>query len=225
MTSPAPGQVPTPEPTPGAPVPPVATPPVDPATPPATPAPVDPAKPETFTREYVESLRRENADVRVKYKTAQDELDTLKRASMTKEQQVELDLKNRDEVVIPSLKRENQKLSVQVTASKLGIVDPEAASLLLDWSAIDAGKNVELALTELLVVRPWLKAQGPTATPAAPPAVTAPPSQSSPATPPASNAPPRFSKSQVDAMSDAERERRLPEILQAMREKRFDHDK
>lgn len=217
-------------PAPGAPVPPVATPPVDPAkaatTSPTSGHPAttpDPAKPETFTREYVEGLRRENADWRTKYQTANTELDGLKREKMTKEQQLEADVKKYADEVVPGLNKRIQHLEVQVTAGKLGIVDPELAALALDWNAIAGGKSVELALNELLALKPWLKQAG-TATPAAtPPTVTVPPSSSSPATPPASNQPASFTKSQLDKMSQAELERRMAEIDQAIAEHRVDY--
>jgi hypothetical protein len=201
-------------------VPPVATPPVDPAPAPATPPAPNP-EPKTFPVEYVEQLRRENADWRTKYQTTNTELDGFKRAQMTKEQTLEADLKKYADDVVPGLNKRVQQLEVQVTASKLGIIDPELASLALDWKAVEGGKSVEIALNELLVLKPWLKQAPVQAAPVAP-NVSAPPSQSSPATPPASNQPQSFTKSQIDAMTPSERERRLPEIEQAITEKRVD---
>jgi hypothetical protein len=44
---------------------------------------------------------------------------------------------------------------VQVAAQKLGIVDPQAAALLLP--ADTPAEQIELRLTEMLAARPWLK--------------------------------------------------------------------
>lgn len=58
---------------------------------------------------------------------------------------------------------------VRLQAAKMGIVDPDAAAKLLDWSELeydDAGAptNVEDLLSDLLKAKPYLKAQGRTVT-------------------------------------------------------------
>jgi hypothetical protein len=64
------------------------------------------------------------------------------------------------------------RYEVQNLAGRLGIIDPDAAVKLLDWAALDYDpdgrpQNVEAALRQLLVDRPYL--QAPQAAPAAPP--------------------------------------------------------
>jgi hypothetical protein len=54
-------------------------------------------------------------------------------------------------------------LQVQVLATKVGIVDPSAASALLDWSKIedpDDDKQVEKALRELVKEKTYLVPAG-----------------------------------------------------------------
>lgn len=226
MSSPAPGQVPTLTPPVDPATPPVATPPVDLATPPATPLAVTtPPEPQTYSQEYVTQLRNEAAAARVAKKAADDALADMQRATMTEQQRIAADLKNRDDVIIPALKSENQKLAVQVTASKMGIIDPELAALALDWKAIEGGKSVELALNELLALKPWLKSPAAPVAPAAPaaPSVTAPSSQSSPATPPSSATPASFTRSQIEKMSDDERAAKMADIDAAMESGRIDY--
>lgn len=56
------------------------------------------------------------------------------------------------------------RYEVELRASRLGIVDPEAAVKLLDWSSLEYGedgtpKNVDAALKALLATKPYLAAQ------------------------------------------------------------------
>jgi hypothetical protein len=73
------------------------------------------------------------------------------------------------------LAKQNRLMSVQVAATKLSIVDPEAAAALLP--ADTPLEQIETKLTEMLAVRPWLKGQAQTAPPVNTPLGGNPPSQ------------------------------------------------
>lgn len=195
-------------------------------TPPVDPAPVDPVTPPTpdpqptvFDETYVKQLRSENANHRIKNKELQEALEAYQRKERT-------DLENLSNDVtkykgdIDSLKRENQKLLVQVEAAKLGIVDPEAASLLLNWSAIESGTPVNEALADLLDSRPWLKQTQAAATPApTTPAPTTPPPPANPTTPAVPDqheGKPRYTKTQLEGFTQAQTAADLENILYAM---------
>lgn len=100
-----------------------------------------------------------------------------------------------------SLTQRNRLLEVQVTAQKLGIVDPEAAAALLP---IDTPSDqIEAKLTEMLAARPWLKGQ-----PAAPTIST-----------PAGNPPKTtttLTMADVQKMTPAEINARWAEVQQVM---------
>lgn len=58
---------------------------------------------------------------------------------------------------------ENRKLRVQVRAATVGIIDPAAASALLDWAALGeefTDAELDAALNQMATDRPWLKATG-----------------------------------------------------------------
>lgn len=187
--------------------------PVDPATPPTpTPAP----EPKVFDETYVRGLRTENANHRIKNKELQDQLDEYQRKERTELENLQADL-GKTQGDMDRLKQENQKLLVQVEAAKLGIVDPEAASLLLDWKAIENGAPVNEALANLLDTRPWLKkveATAPTtpATPVTPPAPTTPASPANPA----HEGKRRFTRSELERMSTQEAAAQIEDINYAM---------
>jgi hypothetical protein len=72
------------------------------------------------------------------------------------------EIEDKDKSEAQKLKEQNDQLvaqnrlfSVQVAAQKLGIVDPQAAALLLP--ADTPAEQIELRLTEMLAARPWLK--------------------------------------------------------------------
>jgi hypothetical protein len=216
------------EPTPGdpdtTPVPPSnpATPenPVDPAqNPPETP-PTDSSKPEVFDRAYVEKLRRESAGYRTQANDYKTELEARELADMTEIDRVKALNTKAETETIPELQKQNRTLQVQVAAAKLGIVDPEVASMLVNWDNVNGGSTVEAELLALIEARPYLKqATGapvnPVVPPATPPAPTTPSSQTNPATP---TAPGKrtFTKSELDKMSTAQAQELMPEITYAL---------
>ena len=193
--------------------------------PPVDPAPVDPVTPPTPTPEpkvideaYVRGLRTENANHRIKNKELQDQLDEYQRKERSELENLQADLgKYRGDM--DNLKRENQKLSVQVEAAKLGIVDPEAAALLLDWTAIENGAPVNEALANLLDTRPWLKkAEASAPAPTTPPAPVTPPAPTTPTSPanPSHEGKKRFTKSELEKMTTKEAAAQIDDINYAM---------
>ncbi len=190
-----------------------------------TPAPVQtdpPADPKLFDETYVKGLRTENANHRIKNKELQDRIDALEREKLSELDALKLDVSNFKDKIVPDLTRQNQQLMVQVEAARLGIVDPEAASLLLDWNSINNGAPVSEALANLVDARPWLKqaaapVQTPPETPATPPAPVTPqtPTVSNPANPPAP-AHKQYTKSQLSAMSSAQMAAELADVTYAL---------
>lgn len=145
----APTPTPAPAPAPAAPVAPV-TPPAQAAGDPAqlpTPAP---AKPQVGTQvtdvaelqKLLNAANAEAADKRAKLKAIED-------ANKTEAQKLQ---ESHDNLIA-----QNRLLSVQVTAQRLGIVDPEAAAALLP--ANTPADQIEAQLTLMLAARPWLKGQ------------------------------------------------------------------
>jgi len=125
-------------------------------------------EPETFSREYVQELRRESAKYRTdaktaadKIKTAEDTLTEIQRSQMTEDEKQKARLEELEKTVVPEKDNTIRTLRVQIAAGKLGIVDPEAATLLMDWKKVDAGEKVDDLLTAMIEARPWLKGPDP----------------------------------------------------------------
>lgn len=97
------------------------------------------------------------------YKKQEEE---AKRAQLSEQERLKADL----EAQKAETKREQasrreavNRLTVQVQAQRLGIIDPDAAEKLLDWSLVEYGDdgrptNVDEVLTALVADRPYLKA-------------------------------------------------------------------
>jgi hypothetical protein len=102
--------------------------------------------------------RQEAKGLRDRAKKAEEELDKLKREQMSETEQVKKD----NETLTAEkegLETEARNLRVQVLASSVGIVDPEVASRLLDWSKIDDPsdtKELEKELRALIKDKPYL---------------------------------------------------------------------
>ena len=185
-----------------------------PETPPTTPS----AEPEVFTREYVESLRREAAGYRTKANDYKTKLDEKELAEMTELDRIKAQFTTASMETIPELQKQNRTLQVQVAAAKLGIVDPEVASMLVNWSNVDGGSTVEAELLALIEARPYLKQAAGTAPVSTAPVVPAPTtssSQSNPATPPAPGKR-TFTKSELDKLSTAQTQELMPDIMYAL---------
>lgn len=106
----------------------------------------------------VQEANREAQKLRERLRDAEKERDDLKKSQMTDAEKVQ---KERDDAVAAKAAADKRvrDLQVQVLAGKIGIVDPEAASALLDWSSIsdpDDSKAVEKALKDLVKDKPYL---------------------------------------------------------------------
>ena len=171
------------------------TPPANPETPAgpaetrnASPSPANPATPALPTQmpdldneaawegfpKWIRELRQENARRRTENTTLTQKVTDLEREKMSEADRLKADFEAATKTTIPDLQKQVRTLTVQLTAQGMGIVDPEAATTFLDWTAIDQGTSVEDALNQLVEKRPWLKGAV-TTTPAA--------STSSPANP------------------------------------------
>ena len=193
--------------------------PVDPPQNPETP-PSEAPVPEVFTREYVEGLRREAAKYRTTANDLKTKLDAKDLAEMTELDRFKTLAERAERETIPDLQKQNRTLQVQVAAAKLGIVDPEVASMLVNWDNVTGGSTVEAELLALIEARPYLKqatqSQAPvTPAPAPAPAPTTPPSQSNPATPPAPGKR-SFTKSELDKLTTAQTQELMPDITYAL---------
>jgi len=125
-----------------------ATPPAQAAgNPPAAPAPAAPA-PQAGTQltdvsELQKALNAANAEA-ARHRTKLKEIEDAGKTEAQK-------LKESNE----TLSAQNRLFQVQLTAQKLGIVDPEAAAKLLP--ADTPADQIENQLTLMLAARPWLK--------------------------------------------------------------------
>lgn len=173
----------------------------------------DPTKPTMTLEQALEALaatRREAAAHRTEaqaLKKAQQEAENAKLSESEKltkrAAQLEADLEaervDRRDVI--------NRYEVQLQASRLGIVDPDAAVKLLDWSTVEyredgSPKNLDAALQALIKARPYLVSPG---TPGAG------------ATNPARNhSQGSLTKAQIEAMAPAERRARRAEIMAAL---------
>lgn len=106
----------------------------------------------------VQEANREAQLLRERLRNAEKERDDLKKSQMTDAEKVQ---KERDDAIAAKATADKRvrDLQVQVLAGKIGIVDPEAASALLDWSSIsdpEDSKSVEKALKDLVKDKPYL---------------------------------------------------------------------
>lgn len=120
----------------------------------------------TFSYDYVKKLREEAKSNRIKAdnlskekKGLEEKVTQFEREKMTEDEKLKADLSKYEKELVPQKDKQIRSLQVQVQASKLGIVDPEAAEKLIDWDSIDAtdSKAVEDALNTLVESKPWLK--------------------------------------------------------------------
>lgn len=109
--------------------------------------------PETARR-----LQSENRTMRERLKTAEAEAKKAREAEMSEQEKLtEQTTTLRTE--LDQARAEARDLRVQVAASKLGILDPDAAAKLLDWDTVEDPsdpKQVVRALKTLIQERPYL---------------------------------------------------------------------
>ena len=141
------------------------TPPAAQATPPpAGQEPAQSAAPETFSREYVEQLRREAADFRKRATTAEGKVTEHEREKLSdaerltaeatewKAKATDLESKYQTAIIRAAVDRE---------AMKQGAVDPDAVFALMDRSELQVSDdgtvaNTEKAVKALLASKPYL---------------------------------------------------------------------
>lgn len=133
--------------------------------------------PETFSREYVEELRRENAKYRTSAKETQGELAKLKAADdeRKKAEMGDLDkarterdqFESRASKAEAGLKAANVRLRVAVEAGKLNFLDADDALNALDLSKVDFdddgepdANDIKKQLKKLAEAKPYLLKDG-----------------------------------------------------------------
>ena len=137
----------------------------------ATPTGESTAEP-TYTQEQVNQMmgktRREERGKFSDYGTLKDraaKADELEQAQLTEKERLEARVEQAEKQAQAADQRIAETListAIQVQAGQMGVVDPEAASLLIDrsnvrYSAENGVSGVEDALTQLLESKPYLK--------------------------------------------------------------------
>ena len=124
-------------------------------------------EPERFDAEYVKQSRREAAEYRKKLRDLEQTVKQHEEAKLSESERLQKRLAELEREQA-NYQRERQertlKYETMLAASKLGIVDPEAAYKLLDLTRIEfdedgTPRNIEAALKELLKAKPYLAAQ------------------------------------------------------------------
>ena len=119
---------------------------------------------EKFDAKYVRELRAEAAEYRKKLRELEGKVKSEEDAKLTEQEKLQkklVDLEKRNADAQNAMQAKTLRYEVMLAASKLGIVDPDAAYRLLDTSSLefdDEGqpKNVEKALKNLLTNKPYL---------------------------------------------------------------------
>lgn len=160
----------------------------------------------------LKKTRAEAAAHRTENNTLKAKMTEYERAQLTKEEQLTAKVADLEREKA-ELTRQHQERTihyeVQSHAAKLGIVDPEAAVKLLDWSQLeydDDGmpKNAQKLLQELVKAKPYLASAY----------------SGSPANPPRSNPNQTFTNSQIARMSPEDYAKNKAEIMRAQKEGR-----
>ncbi len=121
-------------------------------------------EPDRFDADYVKKLRAEAAENRRKFREVEQALRQLEEAKLSETEKLQKRLVELEKQ-LAEYERERQertlKYETMLAASRLGIVDPEAAYKLLDLAEIDFDedgrpRNIEKALRDLLAKRPYL---------------------------------------------------------------------
>lgn len=132
----------------------------------ATPAnPSQEPEQERFDAAYVKQLRAEAAGYRKELRDTQGKLKTFEDAQLTEQERLQKRLQEL-EGGEKTWKQERQSITtryeIMLNASKMGIVDPEAAYKLIDQAELkfsDDGRpaNIERVLQDLLESKPYLR--------------------------------------------------------------------
>ncbi len=123
-------------------------------------------EPERFDAEYVRQLRREAADYRKRLRELEQTVKQHEEAKLSESERLQKRLAELERQQA-TYQRERQertlKYETMLVASRLGIVDPEAAYKLLDTARIEfdedgTPRNIEAALKELVKAKAYLAA-------------------------------------------------------------------
>lgn len=124
-------------------------------------------EPERFDAEYVKQLRREAAEYRKKLRDLEQTVKQHEEAKLSESERLQKRLAELEREQA-NYQRERQertlKYETMLAASRLGIVDPDAAYRLLDVASIEFAedgtpKNLEAVLKELVKAKPYLVVQ------------------------------------------------------------------
>lgn len=137
-----------------------------PSTPPSTTTATDPPAPPAGDVDWQKEAQKnakESAAYRERLRTAEEALKKIEDANLTEAQRT---AKERDEAVARAsaleekVKEQALKTAVFSEAAKIGVVDPDAAYLLLDKSSVkvdgDKVTGVDKALADLVKAKPYL---------------------------------------------------------------------
>jgi hypothetical protein len=119
---------------------------------------------EPITLEEARRLRSEGQALRKRLKAFEDAQAQAEAAKLTEQERLQKhasDLQAKYDSDTSALTERIVRYEVERQASKLGIVDPDAAAKLIDWSALEYDEdgtptNAETLLKDLLKARPWL---------------------------------------------------------------------
>lgn len=122
-----------------------------------------PLSADEYERKLAEA-NKEAAANRVALKKYQEAEEAAKLATLTEQERLAKhanDLQAKYDADTSALTERIVRYEVERQASKLGIVDPDAAAKLIDWSALEYDEdgtptNAETLLKDLLKARPWL---------------------------------------------------------------------
>lgn len=121
---------------------------------------------DTFDRAYVEGLRKENADYRIRAKKAEDELNEKKKAEMSELEKAQTEVeeeRERASRAVAEVDRMRLQMAVTSAAASQNFYDPEDALSLIDRDSIsknDEGEynkqSVQAAVKRLADSKPHL---------------------------------------------------------------------
>lgn len=122
---------------------------------------------EQFDAEYVRKLRAEAAEYRKRLRELEQKAQEQENAKLSETERLQKRLAEleREQAAYQRERQERTlKYETMLAASRLGIVDPDAAYRLLDVASIEFAedgtpRNIEAALKELLKAKPYLAAQ------------------------------------------------------------------
>lgn len=195
---------------------------------PTTTAPASPTATEVsqlpeWAQNLIASTRSEAARFRTQNADLQSKVDAANREKMTDMERLQADIAAYKDRIVPEKDQEIRKLQVQVIAGTKGAVDTDAVVALLDWKAVEAGTSISDAVDQLLSTKTYLKANTVTTTPTTTTTATGESSTTSAAAPGSGETTqPTFTKSQIENMTAAEKERNMKAIDAAMESGRVD---